>query len=48
MDSGQFLSAEKHFYSVKNALNEGVIEFILIFVVITLWLYSKFERKLLV
>ena len=31
MDSGKFLNAEKHFYQVKNALNEKVIEFILIF-----------------
>ena len=31
MDSGYFLNAEKHFYKVKNALFEGVIEFILIF-----------------
>ena len=26
-----FLNTEKHFYLVKNALSEGVIEFILIF-----------------
>ena len=37
------LNAEKHFYKVKNALSEGVIELILNFVVITLRLQSKFK-----
>ena len=46
MDSGKFLNAEKHFSESKKALSEGVIEFILIFFVIILRLYSKFERKL--
>ena len=45
MDSGLFLNAEKHFYSVKCALSEGVIELVLNFFVITLQFYSKFERK---
>ena len=46
MDSGQLLPAEKHFYEVKIALSEGVIEFMLNFFDIKLRLYSKFERKL--
>ena len=37
-DSGYFLNAEKHFYLVKNALSEEVIEHILNFDVITLGL----------
>ena len=41
-----FLNAEKHFYFVKNALSEGVIECILDIFVITLRLYYKFEREL--
>ena len=43
---GQFLKAEILFYEIRNALSEGVIEFILNFVFITLRLYSKFECKL--
>ena len=35
----------KAFLLNKNALGEGVIEFIIIFFVITLRLYSKFECK---
>ena len=46
MESGYFLNAEKHFYFVKNALSEGVIECILDIFVITLWLYYKLEREL--
>ena len=42
---GLILNAENHFYYVKTALSGGVIECILIFFVITLRLYSKFERK---
>ena len=42
---GEFLNVEKHFHQVKNALSEGFIKFILNFVVITLRLYSRFERK---
>ena len=38
------LNAEKHFYLVKPALSDGVIELILNFVVITLRLLSKFEH----
>ena len=40
------LNAEKHFYFVKNALSEGVIECILDIFVITLRLYYKFEHEL--
>ena len=36
----------QHILLSQNALSEGVTEFILIFFVITLWLYSYFERKL--
>ena len=45
---GNFFNAEKHFYLVKTALGEGVIELILNFVAITLRFKSKFERQLLV
>ena len=47
MDSGYFLNAEKHFYKVKNALSERGYRIYTYFFVITLRLYSKFERNLL-
>ena len=43
---GIFLNAEKHFYKVKNALSERCYRIYTYFFVITLRLYSKFERKL--
>ena len=43
IDTRLFLNAEKYFYKVKNALNEGVLEFILIVFFITLQIYSKLE-----
>ena len=46
MDSGYILTAEKHFYQVKNALSKRGYRNYTYFFIITLRLYSKFERKL--